>query len=138
MPAKPFPHADAAFVGVAGDDCRRFGGELRNALEHILRSIGSKIGDQLVVDGEVWGQYEKVADRVSQVKVADKGPHQPGLAHSGGKRKAQGRKVAFEVLDRGELGADGLQHGGDIGILAGRGNLRNAVQDFQRPALGRT
>ena len=81
------PHADAAFVVVAGDDRRRIGGELGDALEHILRRVGREVGDQLVVDGQVGRQHEEVVDAVGQVQVADEGAHQPGLADAGGQAK---------------------------------------------------
>ena len=114
-----------------------FGGELRDALEHVLRRVRREVGDQLVVDGQVRRQHEEVVDAVRQVQVADEGAHQPRLAHAGGQREAQRRKLALEVRDRGELAADGLQRGRRIGAFAGRGDLRDAVENLQRPALRR-
>ena len=126
------------FVGVAGDDLRRVGGEFRDALEHVLRRVGGEVGDQLVVDGQVGRQHEEVVDAVRQVQIADEGAHQPRLAHAGGQREAQRRKLALEVRDRGKFAADRFQHGGGVSPLAGWRDFRDAVENFQRVALGRS
>jgi hypothetical protein len=106
-----FAHANAAFIGVAGDHRGRMHGEFSDTLEHILGRVGRKIGDQLVVDGQVGRQHEKVADAVGQIQVADKRTHQAGLAHTGGQGKAQGGKFALKVRHRGKLVLDGRQAG---------------------------
>ena len=49
-------------VVVAGDDLRWCNGELCDALEDVLRRIGSKVRSQLVVNGEVRRKHEEVAN----------------------------------------------------------------------------
>jgi hypothetical protein len=126
-------------VVVAGDDRRRVDGEFRDAPEHVLGMVAvAEVGNQLVVDGQVRRQHEKVVDAVRQVQVADESAHQPRLAHASGQREAQRGKVALEVFYLRKLAADRLQHRRNIRPFAGRGNLRNAVENFQRTALRRT
>ena len=57
--------AAPALVVVAGDDLRRIGGELGDALEDVLRRVRREVGDQLVVDRQVRGQDEEVADALA-------------------------------------------------------------------------
>ena len=52
------------FVVVAGDDCRRVGCELGDALEYVLRRVGREVGDQLVVDRQVRREHKEVVDPV--------------------------------------------------------------------------
>ena len=125
------PHPHPAFVGVAGDHRRRFSGELSDSLEHIFRRVRGEIGNQLVVDGEIRRQHEEIADPVGQMQVADKGPHESGLANAGGQGKAKRGKFPLKIGDRRIFAADDLQHGGGVRLLARRRNLGDAVQNFQ-------
>ena len=95
-------HGGAFLVVVAGDDDRVGEGELGDALEHVLGRVGGEVGDELVVDRQVGGEDEEVADAVRLVEVGDEGAHQPRLAHAGGQREAQRRELALEVLQRRE------------------------------------
>ncbi len=87
----------ALIVVVAGDYHGHVRGKFRDTPEHIFRRVRREIGDQLVIDGEIGRQHEKVVDAVRQVQVADERPHQPRLAHAGGEREAQRRKLALEI-----------------------------------------
>ena len=114
------------------------GGELGDALEHVLRRVGREVGDQLVVDRQVRRQHEEVVDAVRQVQVADERAHQPRLAHAGGEREAERRKLALEVGDRRELAADRRPaRPRRSASLPGRRDLGDAVENLQRPALRR-
>ena len=119
--ARPSNSVAAALliVVVAGDDLRRVGGELRDALEDVLRRVRREVGDQLVVDRQVRRQHEEVVDAVRQVQVADERAHQPRLAHAGGQRKAERRKVALEVGDAWELASDSRKGRDSIGVFDG-------------------
>ena len=121
------PHPHPALIGVAGDDDRRVSGELSDPLEHIFRCVRGEIGDQLVVDGEIRRQHKEIADAVGQMQIADKSPHQPGLANAGGQGKAERWKFPLKIGDRRIFAADHLQHGGGVCLLARRGNLSDAV-----------
>jgi hypothetical protein len=66
-----------------------------------------------------------------------KAPHQPRLAHAGGQREAQRGKVALEVFVPAETRCGSPPASPQHPPLAGRGNLRNAVENFQRAALRR-
>ena len=118
--------AAAVLVGVAGDDPWRLDGELGDALENVLRGVGREVGDELVVDGQVWGQDEKVPHALLLVKVGNEGSHEPRLAYPGGERKAERRKVSLEVGDRRKLRLDGPE---------GLGGIRALLQgnDFAQP-----
>ena len=123
--------AGLRFVVVASDHQRRFGGELRDALEHVLGRVRREIRDELVVDRQVGRQDEEIVDAVRQVQVADEGAHEPRLADAGGQGEAQRRKLALKIGDGRELAADRLQHGGGIRAFARRHDLRDAVENFQ-------
>ena len=112
--------AGLRLVVVAGDDLRRVGGEFRDALEDVLRRVRREVGDQLVVDRQVRRQHEEVVDAVREVQVADKGAHQPRLAHAGGQREAERGEFALKIGDRGNSRADGRQRRFEVGVLAGR------------------
>ena len=133
---QPDPHPGPLLVGVPGDDHRGFGGEFGDAGEDVLRRVRREIRGQLVVDGQIGGEDEEVAEAVGQVEIADEGPHEPGLADAGGQREAERWKLPLEVGHRRELAADGLQGGLDVRPLLGRGDLGDPVQDLQRPPLG--
>ena len=105
-------------VVVAGNDHRRIGRKLGDALEHVLGRVGREVGDQLVVDRQVRRQHEEVVDAVRQVQIADERAHQPRLAHARGERKAQRRKLALEVRDRRELAANRFQRGRSVAASA--------------------
>ena len=135
--APRFPYADPVLVCIPGDHRWRTDGEFGNALEHIFRRIGGKVGDQFVVDGQVGRQHKKVPDAVGQVQVADKSAHQTRFAHTGGQGKAQGGKLAFKIRHRGKLALDRLKLSSRIGLLSGRGDFGDTMEDFQRAALGR-
>ena len=95
--------ATAALVVVAGDDFRRVRGELGNALKDVFRSIRREVGEQLVVDREVGGQHEEVADSLGPGEVGDERAHEPGLADAGGQGKAERWEIAFKVGDGRKL-----------------------------------
>ena len=125
------------------------GGELRDALEHVLRRVRREVGDQLVVDRQVRRQHEEVVDAVRQVQVGDERAHQPGLADAGGEREAERRKLALEVGDRRELAADGRQRwlrcrrpcsGGAISVMRSRisSERRWGGRRLRRPAMALT
>ncbi|OPY77479.1 MAG: hypothetical protein A4E70_02589 [Syntrophus sp. PtaU1.Bin005] len=126
------------FVIVAGDDRRGVRGKFRDALEHVFRRVGREIGDELVVDGEVRREDEEVVDAVGQVQVADEGPHEPRFPDAGREGKAQRGKVPLEIRHGGKLALDGRKLGAQNGLLARRGDLHDAVQNFQGKSLRRT
>ena len=131
LPSRRLPHSHPALIGVAGDDRRRVSGELGDPLEHILGCVRGEIGDQLVVDGEIRRQHKEIADAVGQMQIADKSPHQPGLANAGGQGKAERGKFPLKIGDRWVFAADYLQHGGDVRLFSRRRNLGDTVQNFQ-------
>ena len=106
-------------------------GEFGNALEDILGRIGGKVGDQFVINGQIGRQHKKVADAVGQIQVADKSAHQTRFAHTGGQGKAQGGKFALKIRHRGKLALDRRKLGGRVGVFAGRGDLGDAMENFQ-------
>ncbi len=108
-------------VVVAGDDLRRVGGELGDALEDILRRVRREVGDQLVVDRQVRRQDEEVVDAVRQVQIADERAHQPRLADAGRQREAERRKLPLEIGDRRKLAADGSQRRVEVRCLSSAG-----------------
>ena len=71
------------------------------------------------------------------MQVGDKRAHEPRFADAGRQGEADGRELALEIGDFGELGFDGRQRGGDIRRFGRRDNLGDAVEDFQRLALRR-
>src|SRR3990172_11563347 len=101
-------HAAPALVIVAGDNLRRVGGEIGDALKHVLGRVRREVRYQFVVDRQVRGEHEKVADALGLVQVADESAHQSRLAHAGRQREAERRKVALELRDGWELGLDYL------------------------------
>lgn len=130
-------HAASAhdLIRFAGDDARRGKGEVAQPLEDVLGGVWRKVCDELLVDGQVRRDDEEVLQAVRHVQVADEGPHEPGLAHAGGKGKAQGGKVAVETVDVREFGPDALKLGGKAGPLGQRGDFADGIEYFQRIAL---
>ena len=64
--------------------------KLGNSGKDIFLVAGvTKILDEFVVDGEVWGKDKEVADPLLQVEVGDTGTHQPCFAYTGGDGKAE-------------------------------------------------
>ncbi len=57
-----FADAATAFVVIAGNDFRGVEGVVRNAAKDIFRGVGREVGDELVVDSEVGGKDEEMAD----------------------------------------------------------------------------
>ncbi len=127
--------AGSGFVVVAGDDLRRVGGKLGNALEHVFGRVRGEVGDELVVDRQIRRQHEEVVQAVRQVQVADEGAHQAGLAHTSGEGEAERRKLALEFGHRGELAANGGQRGSQVSALSRRNDLGDAVENLQGPPL---
>ena len=122
-------------IVVAGDDLGGVLRELGDALENILRSVGSEVGDQLVVDREVGGQDEEIIHAVGDVQVADEGTHEPRLAHAGGESEAEGGKLALEIGDGGIFATDDRQRRRDIGRLLGGQDFGEAVENDEGIAL---
>jgi len=104
-------------VVVAGDDQRRLLRKLGDALEDVFRRVACEVGDQLVVDRQVGRQHEEVVDAVRQMQVSDERAHQAGLAHAGGQREAQRRKLALKVRQRGELRLQRGENGRNIALV---------------------
>jgi hypothetical protein len=129
--------AGLGLVVVARNNRRRIAGKLGDALEHILGRVRREVRNQLIVDRQIRRQDKEVVQPVRQVQIADKRPHQAGLAHARGQGKAHGRKFPLEIRDARELGTDGCQSCPHVPILSGRRDFRNTVQDFQRLPLGR-
>ena len=101
-------------VRFSGDHLGRGGGELGNALEHVLRRVGREVADQFVVNGQVGCQHEEVLVAIGRIQVADERTHQPRLANARGQREAQGREVALEVRKLREHGLQRLDHGSQL------------------------
>ena len=128
-------HADTALVVVAGDDLGRVRGELGDTLEDVLGRVGREVSNQLVIDREVRGEHEKVADLFGSEQVRDERAHEPGFADAGGEREAERRKVALEVGDAREFGADHVESLSQVGVLFRFHDLAHAIEDFERVAL---
>lgn len=111
--------------------------EFANAFEDVLRRIWRKIGDQLVVDGQIRRQHKKVADALCLIQISDKCPHETSLSNAGGNRKAQGREVPLKVLNCGKLALNRRQSRSRIGFLRQVDDLADPSQDFKRVPLWR-
>ena len=61
--------------------------------------FGREVGDQLVVDRQVRGEHEEMADALGLVEVGDERAHQARLADAGRQGEAERREVPLEVLD---------------------------------------
>ena len=66
-------------------------------IEDILGRVWREVRDELVVDRQVRCQNKEVIDTVRKVQVADECAHEPRLAYTGGKRKAERRKLTLKV-----------------------------------------
>ena len=62
------------FVVVPSDNGRGIGGKFSDPLENIFRGVGGEVGDQFIVNGQVWGQHDNCSGGAPDI-VADKGPH---------------------------------------------------------------
>ncbi len=129
--------AGAGLVVVAGDDLRRLGGEGGDAFEDVLGRAGGEVGDELVVDRQVWGHDEEVVDAVGEVQVADEGAHQARLADARRQGEAEGREIALEIGDARVFGPEHVERGLNIARLLRRRDLRDPVQDLQGLPLRR-
>ena len=122
---------------VTCDDFRRVRRELRDALKDILRRVRRKICNQLVVNRQVRREDEEIIDALRQMQVGDKRAHEPRFANASCQRKADGWKLALKIRHRWEFGFYDCERGGGVRRFAGRHDLRDAVEDFQRFMLRR-
>ena len=99
-------HTTATLIVVASDDLWRLDDEIGQPLEDILRRTKGKVGDQLIVDRQVWGENKKVTDALGLMKVGDERAHQARLAYAGCQREAERWEVTLEVRHVGELCAN--------------------------------
>ena len=56
---------------------------------HILRRIGGEVGNQFVVDRQVWGEHEEIANALLLMQLGDERAHEPRFAHAGGQGEAE-------------------------------------------------
>ena len=99
--------------------------------------LGVKSVIELVVDGQVRRQDEEVVEAVGEVEVADERAHQARLADAGRQRKAEDGKFPLEVRDRRKLASNGVEAACESASFLRRHDLRDPVEDLQRPALRR-
>ena len=92
-------HALAGLISLAGDDNRRIAGKRPYALKDILLRAWRKVGYQIVVDREVRGDDDEVADSMRLVEIRDERAHEPRLAYARRKREAERAEIAVEVRD---------------------------------------
>ncbi|MNQ95527.1 hypothetical protein D3C85_1110900 [compost metagenome] len=82
-------HAAPIFVVLAGDDHRRRAGHFWNPGKHVLGVAEAEILFQLLVDGQVRGQDQKVPAALGDKQPGDHRPHQSGFANARGQGEAQ-------------------------------------------------
>jgi hypothetical protein len=130
--------ARVLFVSVASDDGGRDGGEFGDAAKNVFRRIGGEIANQLVVNRQIRREYEKVAEAVRQMQIADECAHQPRLAYTSRQGETERGEFAFKIGDTGKFAANDIERSVNVGVFAGRRDGSNAVKYFQRCALRRT
>src|SRR6185437_10448207 len=121
---------NAGVIIVAGNDRGRLGRKFSDSGKDILWRVRRKVGNQLVVDGEIRRQHKEVVDSMRSVQIADESPPKPRLTDSGGEGETKRRKVALEIRHCWELAADRLQCRGQVGSLLRRHDLCDPVQDL--------
>ena len=94
-----------------------------------------EVGNELVVDRQIRGEHEEVADALGQVKVGDECPHQARLADAGCQREAERGEVPLEVRDVRKFGVNGGERLRGVLVFAQRKQVTNTVKDLERLAL---
>jgi hypothetical protein len=107
-----------------------------NPGKDVLRRVGSKVGDKLIVNCQIRRKDEEVIDALRKVQITDKRTHEAGFPDSSSQRKAKGRKIPLEVRNRRKLAPDRRQCGSYVYLFFRRYNLRDPVKNLQGSALG--
>ena len=112
-------------------------GKLTNAFEYIRGGVGRKIGNQLVVDGEIRSQHKEMPDVMTQIQVADEGAHKARFPYTRGQGEAQRREPPLKVLDSGKLALDDVQSLCCVAAFFQRDDLADPRQNLQEITLWR-
>ncbi|MNX82778.1 hypothetical protein D3C86_1145160 [compost metagenome] len=112
-------------------------GEVGHAREDVLGGVGGEVRDQLVVDGQVGGEDEEVADALDPVQVGDEGPHEPGLADARRQGEAERGELPLEVRHARVKRPHGVERRIEVLSLFEGEGIDDLGEDLERSLLRR-